>query len=237
MARPEFVRFTELGPRHINRDMHIHTVATDGHATIPQIVARAHIAGLDEIALTEHIRKDSKFFPQFAADVRGARTPPSLRVYVGCEAKALNENGLLDISEDALPLADVVLGSVHRFPLGEARFAPASAFTLGEAVEREYALAHGLLLAAPIHVLAHPGGMCMRAFGTFPVTYLENLMRTSLDWGIAIEINSSYIRDMDAFLSLCEQVNPLVSIGSDAHRLEEVGGCRDALRVRGYACE
>ena len=50
--------------------------------------------------------------------------------------------------------------------------------------------------------------------------------------GVAIEINSSYLVDVDAFLRLCQEVDPIVSIGSDAHKLEELGRCRDVLRAR-----
>jgi putative hydrolase len=47
---------------------------------------------------------------------------------------------------------------------------------------------------------------------------------------VAIEINTSYLRDVDGFLKLCTEVNPYVSVGSDAHTLETIGQCRDVLR-------
>jgi len=49
---------------------------------------------------------------------------------------------------------------------------------------------------------------------------------------VAIEINTSYLRDVDGFLKLCTVVNPYVSIGSDAHTLEAIGQCRDVLRSK-----
>ena len=49
----------------------------------------------------------------------------------------------------------------------------------------------------------------------------------------AVEINSSYLVDPEGFLRLCAEINPIVSIGSDVHKLEEMGRCRDMLRARG----
>ena len=51
----------------------------------------------------------------------------------------------------------------------------------------------------------------------------------SLERNIALEINSSYLRDVPAFLKLGAEINPYVSIGSDVHGLEELGRCRDLL--------
>jgi len=82
---------------------------------------------------------------------------------------------------------------------------------------------------APIDVLGHPGGMSLRRHGRFPEKYFRALMTSTLERRIAIEINSSYLVDMPAFLALCEEINPYVSIGSDAHRLSELGRCRDQL--------
>ena len=55
------------------------------------------------------------------------------------------------------------------------------------------------------------------------------MLEASLKREIAIEINSSYLIDFEGFLNLCSEINPFVSIGSDVHRLEEVGKCRDIL--------
>jgi putative hydrolase len=102
--------------------------------------------------------------------------------------------------------------------------------------EMEFALACGLIDGAPIDVLAHPGGMYARRFGVdLPETMMRALMERSSARGVAIEINSSYLKDMDAHLRLCALINPIVSIGSDMHRLDNLGHCRDALAARGVA--
>jgi putative hydrolase len=97
----------------------------------------------------------------------------------------------------------------------------------------EYELALGLLQSARIDVLAHPGGMYERRRNqSFPEAYMRNMMMVSARTAVAIEINSCYLRDVDGFLKLCTEVNPYVSIGSDAHTLEAIGQCRDILRSK-----
>ncbi len=236
MNRPHFVRFNDLAPAHVNRDLQVHTVATDGQATISEMIKRAEKLCLDEIAFTEHVRRTSKYFPVFAAEVREAREKTRVRVYVGLETKADDDRGTLDASPETLSEAEIVLGSVHRFPGGQGRLVEARQLGYKEAAERELTLALGLLRHAPIDVLSHPGGMCQRAFGKFPVEFFEELMRVSMERCIAIEINISYTQDLDNFLALCRKVNPFVSVGSDAHRLGDLGSCRDALRARGIGC-
>lgn len=228
---PEFVRFRDLEPDLLNVEYQVHTDRTDGEASVADVLDAAEEKELAAVAFTEHVRRDTAWFPDFARQVRErAERHPELRVYVGCEAKALDDRGSLDASEDVLDLCDVVLGSVHRFPDGRGGVLEFSDVDPERFARMEADLAIGLLRTAPIHVLAHPGGMYQRRFGAYPDYLFREMMEASLERGVAIEINSSYLVDFDAFLRLCDEVNPYVSIGSDAHRLAELGACRDILR-------
>lgn len=223
-------RFRDLTRKAVNVDFQIHTTQTDGRATIEELLQAAQRRGLSAIAFTEHVRRDTTWFADFAAKVRSAaKAYPKLQVLVGCEAKALDMNGALDASDEILAECDLVLGSVHRFPDGAGGFLNFADLDAAACAEIECALALGLVRHAPIHVLSHPGGMTLRRHGSFPEPMFRKLFAAVLERGIAIEINSSYLRDVPAFLELCAEFNPYVSIGSDAHRLEEVGRCRDTL--------
>ncbi|MBI4370274.1 MAG: histidinol-phosphatase [Elusimicrobia bacterium] len=236
-SRPEFVRFSELSPRYLNRDLQTHTVASDGQATVAQALERAAELGLGEIAFTDHVRKTSAYFSDHVNDIVEKRKSVKFRVYAGLETKALDEQGTLDVSPEDLARAEIVLGSVHRFPGDNGALIDARDLTYEEASKRELNLALGMLRAAPIDVLAHPGGMCQRKFGRFPQEYLEMLMAVSLERRIAIEINTSYwAHHLDQFIEICKKVNPYISVGSDAHRLEDVGRCREVLMSKGFAC-
>ena len=227
-------RYLELTADDLNVEYHVHTKQTDGQSTIAEILETAQARGLAAIAITEHVRKDTTWFPEFAADVRAAAQGfQNLVVYVGCETKALDTAGTLDISGDIRARCDLVLGSVHRFPSESAGYLDWDQLDDTAFARTEYELALGLLTSARIDVLAHPGGMYQRRRKQpFPEDYLRNIMMISVKTAVAIEINTSYLRDVDGFLKLCAAVNPYVSIGSDAHTLEAIGQCRNVLRSK-----
>ena len=233
-TRAKFHRFGELTETAINVDYQVHTTQTDGEATVADILAAAQAKKLGGIAFTEHVRKATQWFPSFVSEVRTkAAAFPDLRVHVGCEAKALDIHGSLDAPQTILDASDLVLGSVHRFPDGKGGYLDFDTMSAAAVADMEFALAMGLVKSAPISVLAHPGGMYERRHGKFPADYFRELMHATLERGIAIEINSSYLVDFDSYLQMCAEIDPIVSIGSDAHKLQELGTCRDKLRARG----
>ncbi|MCK4598783.1 PHP domain-containing protein [Candidatus Bipolaricaulota bacterium] len=229
-----FARFLDLKWPDINCDMHLHTTRTDGKADIKDVMHYAVERGLSRIAFTEHVRRDTQWFQEFTRQVRAEQKAyPQLEVLVGCEAKALDTEGLLDATDKILAECDIVLGSVHRFPDGRGGYIGFSSLSQEHFAQIEFELAVGLLGAAPIDVLAHPGGMYFRRYTDFPSAMMREILKQSLERGIAVEINTSYIQNLPGFLRLCVEINPYVSIGSDMHRLEQLGECRDRLHAHG----
>ncbi len=229
--RAAFPRFRDLTEADLQRDLHVHTSRTDGHADAAALLARAEERGLRCLAFTEHVRRDSGWFGDFAEDVRRrARAHPRLEVLVGCEAKALDADGALDASEEILDACEIGLGSVHRFSRPGGGFLDTAAMSREELAERELEWALGLVRSPRVDVLAHPGGMFARRHGA---DLPEPLMRTLVDaasaGGVAVEINASYVKDADRMLALLDELNPRVSVGSDVHALDDVGRCRDLL--------
>lgn len=233
--KPEWKRFRDLTQADINVELHLHTNWTDGEAPIAAILERSAALGLRQIAFTEHVRYSTDWYAEFAAAVRQAADAyPDLQVFLGCEAKALDKAGGFDASPAILGQCDIVLGSVHRFPNGSGGYLDFASLDADQFVQIEFELACGLIDHAPIDVLAHPGGMYSRRFGVdFPEPLMRALMERSIARGIAIEINSAYLKDIEAHLRLCAELNPIVSIGSDMHRLDKLGHCRDMLREEG----
>ncbi|WP_331376212.1 PHP domain-containing protein [Sinorhizobium chiapasense] len=229
-GKPVFRRFRELDHAHLNVELQVHTTWTDGQATVLEILSTVKERGLGAVAFTEHVRKDTPWFLEFKNEVvTFARGFEGLHVYVGCETKAMDDNGRLDVSQQVLDACDIVLGVVHRLPDGRGGYLDFKQLSFERTAEIEFQLSIGMIRNAPIDVLGHPGGMSLRRHGRFPEAYFREMMTAALERQIAIEINSSYLVDMPAFLHLCEEVNPFVSIGSDAHRLSELGHCRDQL--------
>ena len=233
-SKPAFKRFLDLRWPDINCDLHLHTSWADGKADIRAIMRYAVERGLGQLAFTEHVRRDTDWFQEFARQVRVEREAyPQLEVLVGCEAKALDTRGSLDVTDEILAECDIVLGSVHRFPNGKGGYIDFSSLHQERFAQIEFELAIGLLEAAPIDVLAHPGGMYSRLHTGFPSAMMREILKRSLERGIAVEINPSYLQDLSAFLRLCAEINPYVSLGSDMHHLEQLGECRDRLQAHG----
>jgi putative hydrolase len=229
-GRPVFCRYRDLSREQLNVEFQVHTSWTDGQATALEILQTASERGLAALAFTEHVREDTSWFPEFRSEIRSAaRGFDHMSVYVGCETKAMDDDGRLDVSQDVLDRCDIVLGVVHRLPDARGGYLDFKQLSYEETAEIEFRLSMGMVRNAPIDVLAHPGGMSLRRHGRFPETYFRDLMSATLERRIAMEINSSYLVDIPAFLALCEEVDPFVSIGSDAHRLSELGHCRDQL--------
>ncbi len=229
-SRLPFVRFRDLNRSHLNVDFHVHTTRTDGEATIEKILELAREKRLSAIAFTEHVRKETHWFSEFKGSVqKSSQFYPEIKVYTGCETKALDKKGTLDLSEEILQQCDIILGSVHRFPDGTGGYVDFSKLPPEQLAEIECEMAVGLLRNAPIDVLAHPGGMYQRRHGPYPEYLFRRILTCSLEREIAVEISTSYLVDFTGFLKMCGEINPFVSIGSDLHKLEAMGTCRDRL--------
>lgn len=229
--RPSFPRYRGLSPSDLHCDLHVHTSRTDGEAKVEAVLREARERRLRRIAFTEHVRRSTDWFTDFAREVRTqARAYPEIEVLVGCETKALDGLGSLDVSEAILAECDIVLGSVHRFPDGNGGYLSTAALAREELAQKEFEFAMGVLRSEHADVLAHPGGMYARRHGSdLPADLMRTLVRESVARGVAVEINSSYLRDVDGMLALFDELNPYVSIASDMHRLADLGQCRDLL--------
>ena len=228
-GRVEFSRFSELHGRYLNRDLHVHTSRTDGENTTVEMVEAARRCGLSEIAVTDHVRRSSDWFADHARDIR-AQSSADLAVAVGLETKILDADGTLDATPEMLAEADLVLGSVHRFPDGAGGLLEFATLSPQQIIETETSMALALVRSSAIDVLAHPGGMSQRWTGSFPESHYRVILEEAKRRAVAVELSSSYIADLRSFMELCREVDPLVSVGSDAHRVGDVGRCRDLVR-------
>lgn len=225
-----FSQFCNLTPDLLDCDLHIHTIATDGKASVREVIAYAEEIGLRRIAFTEHVRADSEWFFKFADEVRELGRHTKVTVLVGCEARILDTKGTLDITDAIRRECDLVLGSVHRFTDSIGEYQAFSEVPALDFAQIEFELALGFIRHGHGDVLAHPGGMSIKFGYGFPNGFLKQLMREACARGIAIELNSSYISNLFDFCSLAMEQNPLISIGSDVHKLDELGQCRKMLK-------
>jgi DNA polymerase (family 10) len=109
-----------IEPADIRGDLHMHTTATDGRASLREMAEAAAALGYEYIAITDHSKAlamanglDEARVVEFARQVRELnRQGLPLRVFSGLECDILRD-GAMDIAEDALAELDLVIGSVH----------------------------------------------------------------------------------------------------------------------------
>src|ERR1700732_2449786 len=111
-------KLVELGD--IRGDLHMHTLETDGRATLEEMAEAAHAQGYEYIAITDHSKAlamanglDEARAVAFAKQVREInRNGSAIRIFSGLECDILRD-GALDLANDALAELDLVIGSVH----------------------------------------------------------------------------------------------------------------------------
>src|SRR5205085_9436254 len=104
----------------IRGDLHMHTVATDGKATLTEMVEAARARGLTYIAITDHSKRVSmangldgpRLLAQWAEIDRINTDLSNFTVLKGVEVDIL-EGGGLDLPDDVLRQSDWVVASIH----------------------------------------------------------------------------------------------------------------------------
>jgi DNA polymerase (family 10) len=105
----------------IRGDLHMHTTATDGRATLEEMAEAARVLGYEYVAITDHSKAiamafglDEKRVVEFAQTVRKINESGDLGIQIlsGLECDIMKE-GDMDIAWDALAELDIVIGSVH----------------------------------------------------------------------------------------------------------------------------
>lgn len=94
---------------------HVHTSITDGNNTPEQLIEFAVEREYPLIGFIEHVRTELNYdYLTFYNTVHRIANEYGIKCVVGCEAKVLDVNGNLDVSESVLKTADVVYAAYHR---------------------------------------------------------------------------------------------------------------------------
>ena len=151
---------------------------------------------------------------------------------VGVESKILNYKGEIDIHPNIAKECDLIMGSVHRFP-GEDGInlkRQISKYKKKEAIEIEFELSIAALRYSSIDILGHPFGMTYSRFKTKPPWKLIiELIKTAKKYKKAFEINSKYHNQAKKMVYKCLENETLISLGSNAHSVKEVGKIQKIL--------
>lgn len=241
-------------------DFHLHTVYAkhaDSRMTVAEILDFAEAAGLHRIVILEHVpeisrdrnvisrwktgRNDRRSLELIAEDLRAAEPRhPNLEVLRAAEVDAdpfSLDGGLM--LEDLSGL-DLVLGSTHVYPGGEAfwfdrlTLPPAAA----AAVARNWmGWAVRVVRNKRIHILAHPGDLVAAPALIPPFDFPETaeffapLIQALAETKVAFELNEllgqklgdPYRETYHLLVRQAKAAGVKFSLGSDAHHPEGIG--------------
>jgi len=205
----------------IRGDLHMHTTATDGRATLEEMAQAARALGYDYIAITDHSKAqamnfglDEKRAVEFADTVRkiNERGDLGIRVFAGLECDILRD-GALDLAWDALAALDVVIASVHNNMNLEA---DAMTDRLLKALECPHVTA-----------LGHPTGRLLLHREPFPFDF-DKIADEAVRRGVALEVNSSPERlDLSAtHVRIAKAKGAKFIVSTDAHHPKHLHNMR-----------
>ncbi len=208
----------ELGE--VRGDLHMHTTATDGRATLREMADAAAALGYEYIAITDHSKAlamanglDEERVKSFAREVRELnRDGLPLRVFSGLECDILRD-GDMDIAEDALAELDLVIGSVHSYFNLESR----------EMTDRLMRA----LESPSLRILGHATGRILLQREAYSFDF-DRIASKAAERGVFLEINASPERlDLPSHLvRAAKSKGCKFTISTDAHRTAHLHNMR-----------
>src|SRR5439155_12380431 len=205
----------------IRGDLQMHTTASDGAASIEEMIAAARKAGLSYIAITDHSQRVSmargldpkRLLAQWKEIDRIRESlPKGFSILKGIECDILEKGGM-DLPDDVLAEADWVIASVH----------------YGQQQPREQITDRilGALENPHVSIIAHPTGRLIGRREPYAVD-LDKVFATAARHNKLMEINANPARlDLDDVACAAAKRHGIpIVISSDAH---STGGL-DVLR-------
>ncbi|HEX6208146.1 MAG TPA: hypothetical protein VF058_07295, partial [Actinomycetota bacterium] len=199
----------------IRGDLQVHTTWSDGRADLSEMVAAARTLGHSYVGVTDHSKglpiargmdeetllRELEEIDELNAGLDGFRALRSLEMNVSPQGEG-------DMDPEVLGRLDLVLGAFH------------SKLRLREDQTDRYLAA---IRNPTVHVLAHPRG---RRYGVRAglVADWERVAEEAAATGTALEVDCFPDRqDLDVeTLTLAAEADVWISIGTDAHRPEEL---------------
>jgi DNA polymerase (family 10) len=222
-AAGQLPNLVDLGQ--IRGDLHMHTLETDGRASLEEMAEAAHARGYEYIAITDHSKAlamanglDEKRAVAFAHQVRDMdQKGLGLRVFSGLECD-IRRDGAMDLENDALAELDLVIGSVHSYMnLDSAEMTD----RLMRALECPY-----------LRVLGHPTGRILQHREPFPFDF-DLIAAEAARRNVYLEINASPERlDLGSTMVRAAKAKGCkFVISTDAHHPKHLGNMTYGVRV------
>jgi DNA polymerase (family 10) len=203
----------------------MHTLESDGRASLEEMAEAARALGYQYVAITDHSKAlamanglDEKRAVAFAAHCRDLdHKALGIRVFSGLECD-IKRDGTMDLEDDALAELDFVVASVHSFMNLEA----------AEMTDRMLKA----LECPHIHAIGHPTGRMILHRDPFPFDF-DLVAKEAAKRGVALEINSSPER-LDLTASLVRAAKSRgckFVISTDAHHPKHLSNMHYGVTV------
>ena len=207
---PELVQLDD-----ICGDLHMHTDATDGTATIREMADAAIARGLTYIAITDHSQRvsmamglDPTRLREQWATIEELRPEYDGRLTIlkGIECDILEKGGM-DLPDDCLAEADWVLASIH---YGQKQPKDQITERILGAIENPH-----------VTCIAHPTGRLLNRRPPYEVD-LDQVMKATKQHGKFLELNANPARlDLnDVHLAAAQRMGIPIVISTDAHSVD-----------------
>lgn len=216
-------RLVELAD--IRGDLHMHTTATDGRASIREMAEAARARGYQYVAITDHSKflamtngLDEKRALEQIKEIRKAnKQVEGIRILAGIEVD-IHRDGRLDLDDEVLAQLDIVVASVHSY----LNLEPAEMTDrLLRAFENPY-----------LNVVAHPTGRQLLHREGFRFD-LERVLAEAARRNIHLEINSFPDRlDLnERHARLAKEHGAKIVISTDSHHPAHLGNIKYGVKM------
>ena len=199
----------------------MHTTASDGKATIEQMVEAAKERGLEYIAITDHSKRvamanglDGKRLREQWTEIDNlnALLGGDFTVLKGVECDIL-ENGDMDIPDEVLAEADWVNASIH--------------YGQSQSSEQITDRILGAIQNPNVTMISHPTGRLINRREPYAVD-IDAVIRAAAEHGTHLELNANPARlDLhDIHCAIAKRHGVKIVINTDAHRPEQLDNMR-----------
>ena len=201
--------------KQIRGDLHMHTTATDGKASIQEMAEGALAKGYQYIAITDHSKRvtmanglDAKRLRAHWKEIEKVQKKvPDIQILKGIECDIL-EDGTMDLPDDVLSEADWVIAVLH--------------YGLKQPQDQINKRLLNAIQNPHVSILGHLSG---RLIGKRPGADLNygEILKAAADHGVMLEINAHPMRlDIDDIhAARAKELGIPIVINTDAH---SVGG-------------
>ena len=199
----------------IRGDLHMHTTATDGKASLTEMAEAAVERGLEYIAITDHSQRvamaqgldSERLLAQWKEiDKLNLKLNGQIRLLKGIECDIL-ESGGMDLPDEVLEQADWVIASLH----------------YGQRQPRQQITDRivGAIANPHVSIVAHPTGRLINRREPYDVD-LDAVFQAASEHGTFLELNANPARlDLhDAHCASAKNHGIPIAISSDAHSVQ-----------------